>query len=103
MYNTFFSIAELQIQEKNKISKKITIFGVKIAFVLLRYYGFTLSSKYEMYEKELTGEEEKLPSDVEDAVLEAEKTILPEKSRMMYEKRNISSLKSGKVSRISIV
>ena len=39
-----------------------------------------------MYGKELTQEEENLPSDVEDAALQAESVLLPQKSRMMYEK-----------------
>lgn len=47
-----------------------------------------------MYGKELI--EEELPSDVEDAVLEAESLLLPEKSRMIYE-REYQSFKKWKI------
>lgn len=39
-----------------------------------------------MYVKELKEEEEKLISDVEDALLHAESKLLPETSRITYEK-----------------
>lgn len=47
-----------------------------------------------MYGKELI--EEELPSDVEDVVLEAESLLLPEKSRMIYE-REYQSFKKWKI------